>query len=121
MTNSLNTPIEALEYAYPFRVRRYAYRAGSGGDGKFRGGDGLIRETELLADAEVTLLADRRKFRPYGLEAGEDGASGRAFVTETESGAVKELPGKCSHRFKKGDVLRIETPGGGGWGLRGIS
>jgi N-methylhydantoinase B len=62
MTNSLNTPIEALEYAYPFRVRRYAYRKGSGGEGKFRGGDGLIREIELLAPAQVTLLAERRKF-----------------------------------------------------------
>ena len=84
MTNSLNTPIEALEYAYPFRVRRYAYRDGSGGEGKFRGGDGLIREVELLADAEVTLLADRRKFRPYGLEGGEDGAPGRATVMKAE-------------------------------------
>jgi N-methylhydantoinase B len=105
MTNSLNTPIEALEYAYPFRVRRYGYRYGSGGKGKFRGGDGLIREVELLADAEVTLLADRRKFSPYGLGGGGDGAPGRA--------------GKCSRQFKKGDVLRIETPGGGGWGEAG--
>ena len=95
MTNSLNTPIEALEYAYPFRVRRYAYRYGSGGEGKFRGGDGLIREIELLADAEVTLLADRRKFRPYGLEGGDDGAPGRAFVTESgerrRDGAAGEM------------------------------
>ena len=75
MTNSLNTPIEALEYAYPFRVRRYAYRDGSGGAGQFRGGDGLIREVELLADAQVTLLADRRKFRPYG--AGRRGRRAR--------------------------------------------
>src|SRR5208283_3993059 len=68
MTNSLNTPVEALEYAYPLRVRRYGYREGSGGEGKFRGGDGLVREIELLGDAEVTLLAERRRFRPYGLE-----------------------------------------------------
>ena len=119
MTNSLNTPIEALEYAYPFRVRRYGYRYGSGGHGKFRGGDGLIREVELLSDAEVTLLADRRLFTPYGLKGGEDGAPGKAFVTEAQTGAVKELPGKCSLQFKKGDVLRIETPGGGGWGNDG--
>jgi N-methylhydantoinase B len=72
MTNSLNTPVEALEYAYPFRVRRYGYRYGSGGEGKFYGGDGLTREIELLADAEVTLLADRRLFTPYGLKGGED-------------------------------------------------
>src|SRR5580704_6973194 len=116
MTNSLNTPVEALEYAYPFRVRRYAYRYGSGGEGKFRGGDGLIREVELLADAEVTLLADRRRFRPYGLEGGGDGAAGRAVVVKAESGEEIELPGKCSRQLKKGDVLRIETPGGGGWG-----
>jgi len=119
MTNSLNTPIEALEYAYPFRVRRYGYRDGSGGEGKFRGGDGLIREIELLTDAEVTLLADRRKFRPYGLEGGEDGAAGRATVARVESGEEIELPGKCSRNLKKGDVLRIETPGGGGWGKKG--
>ena len=116
MTNSLNTPIEALEYAYPFRVRRYAYREGSGGAGEFRGGDGLVRELELLADAEVTLLADRRRFRPYGLADGEDGAAGRASVRKASDGAETELSGKCSLRLRKGDILRLETPGGGGWG-----
>ncbi len=119
MTNSLNTPVEALEYAYPFRVRRYGHREGSGGEGKFRGGDGLIREVELLADAEVTLLADRRKFRPYGLEGGEDGTTGRAIVARTDSGEEVELKGKCKLDLKKGDVLRVETPGGGGWGEAG--
>ena len=116
MTNSLNTPIEALEYAYPFRVRRYGYRYGSGGAGRFRGGDGLIREVELLADAQVTLLADRRIFRPYGLQGGEEGAAGRSIVTLAASGEEVALPGKCSRRLSKGDVLRIESPGGGGWG-----
>jgi N-methylhydantoinase B len=116
MTNSLNTPIEALEYAYPFRVRRYAYREGSGGAGEFRGGDGLVRELELLADSEVTLLADRRRFRPYGLADGEDGAAGRASVRKASDGAETELSGKCSLRLRKGDILRLETPGGGGWG-----
>jgi len=116
MTNSLNTPIEALEYAYPFRVRRYGYRDGSGGAGQFRGGDGLIREIELLSDAQVTLLADRRKFRPYGLQGGEEGAAGRTIVTLASSGEEIALPGKCSRKLVKGDVLRIETPGGGGWG-----
>ena len=82
MTNSLNTPIEALEYAYPFRVRRYAYRYGSGGAGQFTGGDGLIREIELLADAQVTLLADRRKLRPYGLLGGVEGAAGCASLAK---------------------------------------
>ena len=118
MTNSLNTPIEALEYAYPFRVRRYAYREGSGGAGKFRGGDGLVREIELLAPAQVTLLAERRKFRPWGLQGGGAGAAGRATVTKAQSGETTELPGKCSVHLEAGDVLRIETPGGGGWGER---
>jgi N-methylhydantoinase B len=118
MTNSLNTPIEALEYAYPFRVRRYGYRDGSGGEGQFRGGDGLIRELELLSDAQVTLLAERRNFRPYGLAGGNEGAAGSAWITKAESGETIELPGKCSRTLKKGDTLRIETPGGGGWGRR---
>ena len=118
MTNSLNTPIEALEYAYPFRVRRYAYRYGSGGAGQFRGGDGLIREVELLADAQVTLLAERRKFRPWGLQGGDDGASGKATLFVGGGGEGRELPGKTSLHAKAGDVLRIETPGGGGWGIK---
>jgi N-methylhydantoinase B len=116
MTNSLNTPIEALEYAYPFRVRRYAYRYGSGGAGQFRGGDGLVREIELLSDAQVTLLADRRKFRPYGLQGGEEGAPGRASIIDAATGEKSDLPGKCSRGISAGSILRIETPGGGGWG-----
>jgi N-methylhydantoinase B len=116
MTNSLNTPIEALEYAYPLRMRRYAYRYGSGGAGKFTGGDGLIRELEFLEDVEVTLLADRRNIRPYGLQQGEDGAAGHTWAT-TEGGVTSiELPGKCSLHLSRGDRLRLETPGGGGWG-----
>jgi N-methylhydantoinase B len=120
MTNSLNTPIEALEYAYPFRVRRYGYRYGSGGDGQFRGGDGLIREVEMLTDAQVTLLAERRRFRPYGLQGGEDGAPGRAsLIKNGDAGEMEvELPAKCSIQLSKGDILRIETPGGGGWGTQ---
>jgi N-methylhydantoinase B len=116
MTNSLNTPIEALEYAYPFRVRRYEYRYGSGGIGQFRGGDGLIREIEMLNDMQVTLLAERRKFRPYGLQGGNEGTSGGAWVTKAGTAQEVELPGKCSRRLSKGDTLRVETPGGGGWG-----
>jgi N-methylhydantoinase B len=114
MTNSLNTPVEALEYAYPFRVRRYSYRPGSGGDGKFRGGDGLVREIELLADAQVTLMSDRRGFRPYGLAGGKPGAAGRAV--QFSGNQSQEIPAKSSVQAKKGDVIRIETPGGGGWG-----
>jgi N-methylhydantoinase B len=116
MTNSLNTPIEALEYSYPFRVRRYAYRDGSGGAGKFRGGDGLIREVEMLTPAQLTLLADRRRFRPYGLEGGGQGAAGAAWIVKAGSAGELRLPGKCSRQLAQGDAVRIETPGGGGWG-----
>jgi N-methylhydantoinase B len=118
MTNSLNTPIEALEYAYPFRVRRYGYRYGSGGEGQFRGGDGLVRELEILADARVTLLAERRRFQPYGLNGGQDGAHGHASLIKNAGGGEieQELPGKCSIQVSSGDILHIETPGGGGWG-----
>ena len=114
MTNSLNTPVEALEFAYPLRMRRYGYRRGSGGAGIHRGGDGLVKELEILCDAEVTLLADRRRFRPYGLEGGEQGSAGSARIVEAE--VERELSGKCSARMKAGAVLRLETPGGGGWG-----
>ena len=113
MTNSLNTPVEALEFAYPLRMRRYGYRRGSGGEGAHRGGDGLVKELELLCDAEVTLLADRRVVRPYGLEGGGDGAAGLAVLREGED--ERTLRGKCSARVKRGAVLRLETPGGGGW------
>ena len=115
MTNSLNTPVEALEYSYPFRVRRYAYRHGSGGSGRYRGGDGLIREIELLTESQVTLLADRHRFPPYGLAGGQPGACGRASLIRA-NGAVEELKGKCNITAHAGDVVRIETPGGGGWG-----
>jgi len=114
MTNSLNTPVEALEYAYPFRVREYAYRPSSGGRGKFRGGDGLIREIELLTDAQVTLLSDRRNFPPYGLAGGAPGAAGSAV--HISGNEIRGIPGKFSVQAKRGDRVRIETPGGGGWG-----
>ena len=115
MTNSLNTPVEALEYAYPFRVRAYGYRRGSGGAGRFRGGDGLVREIELLADSQVTLLSDRRRFPPYGLAGGESGATSRATLIDG-AGESSEIPSKCSIHSTKGSRIRIETPGGGGWG-----
>jgi N-methylhydantoinase B len=115
MTNSLNTPAEALEYAYPLRVTEYSLRKNSGGAGKFRGGDGIVREVELLADSEVTLLADRRNRGPYGLQGGADGAPGRTEVVH-QDGTRETLPGKTSVRLKKGDRVRIESPGGGGWG-----
>ena len=115
MTNSLNTPAEALEYAYPLRVTRYSLRQGSGGRGKFRGGDGIVRELELLSDAEVTLLADRRSRGPYGLNGGSDGAAGKTEAVHLD-GARTTLPGKTSLRLKKGERIRVESPGAGGWG-----
>jgi N-methylhydantoinase B len=115
MTNSLNTPAEALEYAYPLRVGRYSRRAGSGGGGKFRGGDGIVREIEVLTDCEVTLLADRRSRGPWGSSEGADGAPGKTFITRGD-GSVEEMPAKFSTRLRKGERITIETPGGGGWG-----
>ena len=115
MTNSLNTPAEALEYSYPLRVMKYALRAGSGGAGKHRGGDGIVREMEVLTDATVTLLADRRKSRPYGLAGGEDGAPGRTEILRAD-GSTELMPSKGSTRLRRGERVRIETPGGGGWG-----
>jgi N-methylhydantoinase B len=114
MTNSLNTPAEAMEYAYPMRVRRYQIRRGSGGAGLHRGGDGIIRELELLTDAQVTLLADRRKTRPYGLHGGEAGLAGRALLINGQG--ARALGSKQSIHAVKGDRIRIETPGGGGYG-----
>jgi N-methylhydantoinase B len=114
MTNSLNTPIEALEYSYPFRVNRYGYRENSGGEGKYRGGDGLVREIELLCPAQVTLLSDRRVLAPYGLHGGEVGKPGKTILQV--GGEVEELPGKFNRELPAGAVIRVETPGGGGFG-----
>jgi N-methylhydantoinase B len=114
MTNSLNTPAEAMEYAYPMRVRRYAIRRDSGGRGRHRGGDGIVRELELLAEAQVTLLADRRKTRPYGLRGGEAGQAGRALLISADG--EQEIGSKQSLHATAGDRIRIETPGGGGYG-----
>jgi N-methylhydantoinase B len=116
MTNSLNTPAEALEYSYPLRVRQYSLRRGSAGGGKYRGGDGIVREIEVLTDAEVTLLADRRLRGPWGLNGGSDGAPGKASVVRRDR-TVENLPGKFNVRLRKGERIRIETPGGGGWGI----
>lgn len=114
MTNSLNTPIEVLEHAYPVRVRRYGLRLGSGGAGKWRGGDGVVREIEMLADAQVGLLCDRRRFGPYGLAGGRAGKTGKNELIIGKS--KKQLSAKCSFYAPAGAVVRIETPGGGGWG-----
>jgi N-methylhydantoinase B len=115
MTNSLNTPAEALEYSYPLRVRHYSLRLGSGAEGRYRGGDGIVREIEMLTEAEVTLLADRRTTGPWGLNGGREGLPGNASVIRRD-GSVIELPGKFNIRLAAGERIRIETPGGGGWG-----
>jgi N-methylhydantoinase B len=115
MTNSLNTPVEALEYSYPLRVRQYSLRPRSGGAGRQRGGDGIVREIEVLADAEVTLLADRRVRGPWGLSGGAAGLPGNASIIRRD-GSSEPLPGKFNVRLVKGERIRIETPGGGGWG-----
>jgi len=115
MTNSLNTPAEALEYAYPLRVRRYSLRPGSGGAGQYHGGNGIVREIEVLTDCEVTLLSERRTRAPWGLNGGSDGASGKTTVIRNDD-SVEDMPGKFSTRLRPGDRIRIESPGGGGWG-----
>lgn len=117
MSNTRNTPAEALEYHYPLRVTRYASRDGSGGAGRHSGGDGLIREIELLAPAAATLLADRRNRGPYGLQGGDPGASGLASV-DTGAGPIA-IAGKTSLSLPTGARLAVETPGGGGWGDAG--
>jgi N-methylhydantoinase B/oxoprolinase/acetone carboxylase alpha subunit len=114
MTNSWNTPVEAFEHQYPLRVRRYGIRDDSGGAGLHRGGDGIVRELEFLASAEVTLLSDRRERGPYGLSGGEAGTPGRN--TLIRRGRATTIEGKATFRVNAGDRLRIETPGGGGWG-----
>ncbi len=152
MTNTLNTPIEALEYAYPLRMRRYAIRRQSGGAGRYGGGDGVVRELEVLTRAQVTILSDRRQQGPYGLAGGEAGEVGRNVLVRGErksqvgdqrsevgdqraavgiksdldstqadghrqtANGSQLLPGKVSFAVEAGDRVRIETPGGGGWG-----
>ena len=114
MTNTLNTPAEALELAYPLRVLENRVRRGSGGRGGARGGDGLVRSLEFLAPATVTLLTDRRRGRPWGAAGGAAGKPGRN--TLERGGRRSGLPGKTVFRVEAGDVVRVQTPGGGGWG-----
>jgi N-methylhydantoinase B len=116
MTNTLNTPVEALEYAYPLRVRRYGLRRGSGGAGQHRGGEGLVRDLEFLAPATVTLLTERRRTAPYGLQGGEPGTRGENVLIR--EGEEQVLPGKVELQVAEGDVLSLRTPGGGGWGRK---
>jgi N-methylhydantoinase B len=112
MTNSWNTPIEAFEHQYPLRIESYRVRKNSGGSGKYKGGDGMVREFRFLAPAEVTILSDRRRIGAYGLAGGAAGKPGvNSLVTR---GVI--LPAKTRYEAAEGELLRIETPGGGGWG-----
>ena len=122
MTNTLNTPIEAFEHLFPMRVTRYALRRGSGGRGRNRGGDGLVREIELLVPSTVTVISERRTIAPPGAAGGGPGRRGRnARVVAGGRGRarVEELPGKFQRTFAAGDRLIVESPGGGGWGPTG--
>jgi len=116
MTNTRNTPVEALEHYLPVRIRRYSLRRGSGGKGKFKGGDGIEREFEFLAPARVNILSERRRFGPYGLAGGAPGKRGKN--TLVRKGRKVDLGGKVSFRVKAGDRVIVETPGGGGYGKK---
>jgi N-methylhydantoinase B len=110
MSNTLNTPIEALELEFPLRMVQYGLRRGSGGDGAHRGGEGVIREIEALSPLRYSLLTERRRHAPPGAEGGDPGTRGRNLLDG------EELPPKASGALDRGRRLRIETPGGGGFG-----
>ncbi len=119
MTNTLNTPAEALELAYPLRIIENSVRPRSGGGGYHRGGHGLIRRTQFLGPAQLTLITERRRQRPWGVRGGEPGRSGRnslETVSSTGKSVRRKLPGKVTINVEAGDIVRVETPGGGGWG-----
>jgi N-methylhydantoinase B/oxoprolinase/acetone carboxylase alpha subunit len=117
MTNTKNTPIEALERSFPVRVLRYRLREGSGGAGRFRGGDGIERDLQVLEDVTVSLITERRVSQPWGLQVGGPGAVGENWLLPGgDEHLAERLPDKCTIRMVAGDVLRMLTPGGGGWG-----
>lgn len=117
MTNTKNTPIEALERAYPLRVLRYRLRRGSGGGGRHPGGEGIERDLQVLEDVTVSLITERRVSRPPGLRGGAPGATGENWLLpDRDETRAERLPDKCTVRLRAGDVLRMFTPGGGGWG-----
>lgn len=114
MTNTAITDPEVLEYRFPVRLWQFALRGGSGGQGRFHGGDGLVREVEFLEEMTVTLLTQRRETAPRGMDGGGDGQSGQQWLLE--EGSQEELPGVTTFPVMVGQRVRIETPGGGGWG-----
>jgi N-methylhydantoinase B/oxoprolinase/acetone carboxylase alpha subunit len=115
MSNTRNTPIEAIEHYLPVRIRRYALRQESGGAGEYPGGEGILREYEMLTETSITLLSERRTSHPYGVQGGESGACGRNTVVRAD-GSVETVPAKVRLELTSGDRLCIETPGGGGFG-----
>lgn len=117
MTNTMNTPVESLEMAYPLRVLRYGLREGSGGKGQHIGGEGIVREYEFLTDATITINSERRNRVPYGVNGGDDGAKGKNTLQRKGKKKTK-LSGKYTTQVGVGDKITIETPGGGGWGQR---
>ena len=119
MSNTRNTPIEALEYAFPLRVGAYALRDGSGGNGRHRGGDGLIRTIEFLTPVTISVISERRERPCYGLQGGEPGQPGRNSLIHNHQETI--LPGKAALQLAAGDILRLETPGGGGWGSPSVT
>jgi len=117
MTNTMDTPVEAFERSYPMRVLRYGLRRGSGGGGQARGGEGIVREIEMLEPTTVSLVSERRTSRPWGLAGGEPGAVGENWLLPGgDEARAERLLDKCTIGMRAGDVLRILTPGGGGWG-----
>jgi N-methylhydantoinase B len=114
MTNTLNTPAESLEQQFPFRVTEYAVRRGSGGGGRYRGGDGIVREIEMLVPCECTVITERRRHAPYGLAGGEPGQPGQNLLVR--GGKTEEVAPKVTMQLQAGDRLRLLTPGGGGFG-----
>lgn len=117
MTNTKNTPIEALERTFPLRVLRYRLRRGSGGTGLAAGGEGIERDLQVLEDVTASLITERRVSRPAGLAGGGPGAVGENWLLpQGDEERAERLPDKCTIRLKAGDVLRMLTPGGGGWG-----
>ena len=117
MTNTQNTPAEALERAFPMRVLCYRLRQGSGGAGHSPGGEGIERDLQLLEDCTVSLITERRVSRPWGLWGGEPGAVGENWLLPGgDESRAERLPDKCTIQLKAGDVVRMLTPGGGGWG-----
>ncbi len=117
LTNTKNTPIEALERAFPMRVLRYRLRHDSGGAGRFAGGEGIERDLEMLEDVTVSLITERRVSRPWGIEGGGPGAPGENWLLPRgDESRAERLPDKCTIHLHAGDVVRMRTPGGGGFG-----